>query len=102
MSVRAVQHFRPEDGVMLGERVVAFDLKIRLGAAGDAVEEDGLFDGRHERMANAAQHGVIRPDSQVVFAAALERAGVMAQMLLSKLRVYAEALRNGGIELPHA
>ena len=56
----------------------ALDLEARLAAAGDGVEEDRLLDGRHERVPDAAEHGVVGPDRELVLVRLLELAGVVA------------------------
>jgi len=69
LSVRALEHLWAEHSIMLGKGVVSFDLKTRLAMPRYAVEEDGFLNGRDKGMANASQHDVIRPDSQIVFTA---------------------------------
>ena len=62
IAVRSLGHLRAEHRVVLGERVVALDLEVGLAVPGDAVEEDRLLDRRDERVADAAEHGVVGPD----------------------------------------
>src|SRR6266508_2267874 len=73
---------RPEHRVVLGQWVVALDLEGGLALAGDLVEEDGLLDRRDERVADSAQHRVVRPYRQAVAAAGFQRPDVAEQVLL--------------------
>lgn len=77
LAIAAVEDFGTEDGVVFREGVVAFEFKAGLGAAGDAVEEGGGFKGGDEGVADAAEHGVVGPDGEGVFAVLGELAGVM-------------------------
>ena len=43
-TLRIIHDFGTECRIVLGERVVAFDLEARLVSPGDAMEEDGFLD----------------------------------------------------------
>ena len=63
--------------------MVALEDELRLGVAGDAVEEDGFFDGRHQGVADAAQHGVEGPDGVLVLAFLGQGAHIVFQVRLA-------------------
>ena len=67
---------------MLREGVRALDLEVGRTRAGDGMEEDRLLDRRDERMAGAAEHGVVRPDGEPVLSAGFERARVVLEVTL--------------------
>ena len=54
LPVRPGRHFRPERRVVLRQRVPTLDLEVRLARPRDRMEEDRLFDRRHERVADPA------------------------------------------------
>jgi hypothetical protein len=71
-------------------------LTWELGPAvpGDGVEEDRLLDGRRERVADPAEHGVVRPHGEGVLPAFREPARVVGEMALGVVGVDPE--RRGG------
>jgi hypothetical protein len=71
-----------EHGVRLRPRIVPLDLKGRRYLARDRVEEHRVLDRRHERMADAAQHRVVRPDLEPVAPSRLEGADVLDEVFL--------------------
>ena len=77
LAVRAVDDLRAEGRVVFGQRVLALDLKIGLADAGDGMKEDRLLHRRDQRMADAAQHGMVGPDGQFVFVAPGQFLGVV-------------------------
>ena len=97
-----LHHLRPQHRIVFGERVIAFDLNVRLALARDGMEEHRLFHGRHQRMTDAAQHGMIRPDGQLVLAALLQLADVMQNIAVRFVFAHAQARRQRRIEAPPA
>ena len=69
LSVGTAADLRSERGVVLGQQIVALDLEPGAGVARDRVEEERLFERGNERVADAAEHGVVRPDGQLVLPA---------------------------------
>jgi hypothetical protein len=90
----------PEHRVVLGERVVALGLEVERSAARDRVEEERLLDGRDERVADPAEHRVEGPDRQVELAALVERARVVAEVLVGVLGAEAQAGRRRRVDAP--
>ena len=68
-TARLVADLGPERRVVLRQRVVAFRLEAWLRAARERVEEERLLHCRDERVSDAAEHRVVRPDDQLVLAA---------------------------------
>jgi hypothetical protein len=67
LTHRTCQHFGTDDRIILGERLIALDLKFGWSVA----QWNGrrwLRPRRHQRVTNSAQHGVIGPDGQRIFA----------------------------------
>lgn len=60
-------HFRLEDGVALGERVAALDLRGVGGAASEGVEETKLVNRAHQLVPLTTQHTVVGPEEKLVF-----------------------------------
>ena len=54
VPIRPLQNFRLEDRIVFGERIIPLDLKIGLAMAGNAMEENRLFHGGYQSVANAA------------------------------------------------
>lgn len=82
-AIRLGQDLWSEHRVVLGKEVASLNLELRLTRAGDAVEEAGFLDCRHERVADAAEHTVEGPDRQGVLAARLEAARVVQCVALN-------------------
>ena len=80
--VPPVADLGPERRVVLRARVVALHLERGRRRPGDAVEEDRLLDRRDERVADPAEHRVVRPDRQLIPPLRLERAHVRQERLL--------------------
>ena len=100
IAVGPLGHLRPEHRVVLGERVVALHLELGAAVPGDAVEEDRLLDRRDERVADAAEHGVVGPDGQVVLAALGEPARVVGEVAARVVGVDPERLGDRGVRAP--
>ena len=87
---------------MLGEWVVPFDLEVGLTVPGEAVEEDRFLDRRDEGVPDAAEHGVIGPDGQVVLPALGQLPRVVGQVALRVVDVDPERLGDRGVHSPAA
>ena len=68
-AVRRQLDFRAEDRIVLGEGLIALDMKMGLTVAHHAVKKDRLLQRADQGVADAALHGMVGPDRQVVFAA---------------------------------
>ncbi len=90
----------PEHRVVLGQRRVALHLEVGLRPPRDPVEEDRLLHSRDQRVADAAEQGVVRPDRQAVLAARVERAHVVEQVPLGVLGLEPERLGDGRVGPP--
>ena len=66
--------------------MLALHLEVGLAVARDPVEEERLLDRRHERVADAAEQRVVRPDRQLVLAALGEASRVVAKHLARRIR----------------
>ena len=65
LTVGTVRHLGAEHRVVLGERVLALHLEVRLRVAGDRVEEDRLLDGGGDtRRGEGEDHGSA-PDDEM-------------------------------------
>lgn len=96
-----IEHFGPQNRIVFRQRVVALEFKTGLSAAGNAVEEGGCFKGGDEGMADAAEHGVVAPDGEGVFAVLGELAGVVQGMALQPIDVTVSQVgRNCRIDTP--
>ena len=82
-----MRHFRLDHGIILRKLVVPFNLHGRQAVPCHAVKEDRFLDGRHQAMADTSQHGVIRPNGEIVFAALLQAPGIVVQEFLGVDRV---------------
>src|SRR5439155_2730034 len=102
IAVRSLGHLRPEHRVMLGEWLVALDLELGVAVPSKAVEEERLLDSRDERMTDAAQHRVIRPDGQVVLSALGQPPRVVGEMSLRVVDVDPERLGDRAVQPPAA
>jgi hypothetical protein len=100
LAVRALGDLGPEDRVVLGERVLTLGLEVGLTRARDGVEEDRLFDRGDERVADAAEHRVIRPDRQVVLAGLRQLSRVVEELTLCVVRLEADALDGVRVDAP--
>ena len=72
----------PKRRVVLGQRMIAFDLERRLSAAHDVVKENGLLDGGDERVADASEHRVVRPHHEGVLTVLAEAPAILLQIFL--------------------
>jgi len=53
----------------------------------NAVKENRFLDCCNQRMADTSQHGMIRPNSQIVFTALFQIPGIVLQEFLAVRRV---------------
>src|SRR5215204_6936827 len=102
IAVWSLGHLRTEHRIVLGKRVVPFDLEVGLAVPGDAVEEDRFLDRRDEGVPDATEHGVIGPDSQVVLAALGQAPRVVSEVALGVIDVDPEGLGDRGVHSPAA
>jgi hypothetical protein len=65
-----------------------------------AVEKDRLLHGGHQGMTDTSQHGMVRPDGQLVLSALPELLGVGKQVVLAVFGSDAQALAQAGVEFP--
>src|SRR6185369_11517745 len=79
----ACQHLWTNDRVVFGEGFITFDLKISGYHPRDRMKEKCLLHGGDEGMPDAAQHGMVRPDRQRVFAILLQGLCIMDHHLLT-------------------
>ena len=96
----AGEHFRPDDGIVLGKRLVAFEFDLVLGLACHGMEEQSLFHRGDQGMPDTTQHGMIGPDRERVFAFLLERFGVVDEHLLAVFRRDGKLGGEGGVKEP--
>ncbi len=98
---RVLRHLGPEDRVVLGQGVLPLDLDPRRGLTGDRVEEDGLLDGRHHRVADPAHHRVVGPHHERVLAPLGEAARVVkGPRLHVEAGVGGDGRRERGVHAP--
>ena len=102
IAVWSLGHLGAEHRVVLGERVIALDLEFGPAVPGDAVEEDGLLDRGDQGVADAAEHGVVGPDGQLVLPALGQPPGVVGEVTLRVVDVDPEGLGNRGVQRPPA
>src|SRR5829696_8304553 len=102
IAVWSLGHLWAEHRIVLGKRVVPFDLELGLAVPGDAVEEDSFLDRRDEGVPDATQHGVIGPDSQVVLPTFGQASRVVSEVALGVVDVHPEGLGDRGVHSPAA
>ena len=74
-----------------------------MTVAGEIVEEQRLLDRRDQAVANAAQHGVVGPDHQQVFAMFAELAAVVHEVILQcHIVAMRQTVGYGRVDLPDA
>src|SRR6266511_1827116 len=100
LSVRPLGHFGPEHRVVLRQRVLALDLEVGLAVARDAVEEEGLLDGRDQRVPDPAEKRVVGPDRELVLAARSQPARVVEELARGVVWIDAHALADRRIHTP--
>ena len=79
---------------------MTFDDQICLAIPRHCMEEDRFFYGRYHCMPNAAEHGMIRPDREIVFMKLFQCLCIVKEMLLAVFRGYAQASGELCIEPP--
>ena len=95
-------HLRTDRRVILGQYCAALHLELRLAVAGNPMEKKRLFERRHQRVANAAQHRMIGPDSQRIMSRAPEPSSIVQQIFLHIPRLYPQRRAQRFVESPHS
>ncbi len=89
LSFLIFQDLRPKGRVVLGKRARAFELERGLTLARDGMEEDRFLHCRDQRMADAAQDRVVRPDHESKLAVAAQKPAIMKEVPVEESRVAA-------------
>jgi len=93
---------RVMDRIMLCERIGTLDFYIWLAVACNAVEKDGFFNGRNQGVTNPTEHGMERPDRQLVFSSLSQFSNIVQEIGLSLLRIDSQRTGNRRIKPPLA
>ena len=103
LAVEAGEHLRPQDRIVLGQRVAALDLALGLRATHVRVEHAGLLDDADQRVPVGAEDAVRVPDRQRVLASFFQLLHVVEDLLREPAVVAgAEPGSHDRVRLPFA
>ena len=91
---------RRKGRIVLGEGVLPLENKLRLGIAGNAVEENRLLHRGHKRVPHAAQHGVKRPNRVLILAPRRQCFNVVPHVALGLGGRQSQNIGKRGVEAP--